>query len=742
MKLSACLLGLASGFRPAADRRIVEQYGWTNVDERTPVVCGENVVEWLGKWHKEAEIFFTQDIIAQWEYNVNLTDANEAIQDEADAAFKAWAKVKTEEGKTLFKELLDICEKDINSIECCLEDEKNGGSWTKEAQWRALDKILTYKIYGEKDMDSSALGEASFDVYQKSLGQMIRTFSTTKVNAEDGSAALALDGDGQISGILTEMAGKPSEASYETQKYYWANWHKKVGQACKKSYEDFVVVSNEAAELNGYTDTGDSWRDWYEDDQFEQLVDGLWNDVKPLYEKLHGYARYVLNKAYGNDHVSNGKDPVPAHLMGNMWAQDWAGLSELMEPHPGVGERPDATPELQKLEILDMYMMADEFYQSLGLFPMTAKFWHNSVFEKKTDVDMVCHASAWDFMAGDGLSDDGTRGDYRIKQCTEKIQSEFVTLHHEMGHIQYFQQYAHQPIIFRSGANPGFHEAIGDTIALAVNTPAHLAEVNLLPGWTPSEGEESLKTDLNFLMMTALDKITFLPFGLLMDKYRWMVFRGNDGENDITPDDYQSLWDSLRLEYQGLISPVKRTKEDFDPAAKFHTSNNVPYIRYFISFVIQFQFYERMCIKAGQYDPNDPSSKLYQCDFFNDENAGKVMQDMLREGNSRNWAEVLADFLCDDDTCKKGDAGKLSARSLVKYFAPLETWLDEQQTAENYQVGWDMESTWKPAGFDDFPEEAALDDTPPPPEEPEEPSDESNTTTILLSTIFLGLWLL
>lgn len=407
-----------------------------------------------------------------------------------------------------------------------------------------------------------------------------------------------------------------------------------------------------------------------------------------------------MNQKYGDDYVRGGKAPIPSHIFGNMWAQSWESIYPLVEPFDKAGVRPDATPALEKMETIEMYKMSEQFFTSIGMWNMTQKFWDNSVIEKTPGVEMVCHASAWDFMDGDGMSDDGKTSDYRIKQCTTKTHSNFVTLHHEMGHIVYFQQYAHQPIIFRSGGNPGFHEAIGDTIALAVNTPGHLKEVGLLDDYNEEDATDA--ADLNYLMQQALDKVSFLPFGLLMDKYRWGIFAGTT-----TPDQYQEHWDALRLKYQGMIPPVKRSKDDFDAAAKFHISNNVPYIRYFVSFIVQFQFYEKMCIAAGQYDPADVNSQpLYKCDFYKSAEAGKVMEKMMSAGNSQQWQDILNEML------GTNEASPMSAESIKNYFAPLTKWLDEQQAYYGYEAEWE-ETAWEPIGFDNPPEEAELAPTPP-----------------------------
>jgi len=461
----------------------------------------------------------------------------------------------------------------------------------------------------------------------------------------------------------------------------------------------FVENSNKAAKANGFEDTGDSWRSNYEDPNFRQNLQEIWlgkegkDGVKSVYELVHGYIRSKLNKVYGDERVSKGRDPIPAHLFGNMWAQTWGALYDIAAPFPDAGDRPDATPEIQKLTAKEMFEFSDRFFQSLGMIPMTEKFWENSVIEKRQDVEaMVCHASAWDFMAGDGRSDDGATGDYRIKQCTVKNQDDFITIHHEMGHIQYYQQYAHQPISFRSGANPGFHEAIGDTLALSVSTPKHLKAVGLL-----GDVAESKEADLNYLMSILLDKVTFLPFGYLMDLYRWDLFDGT-----VEKAGYQEHWDKLRLEMQGIVPPLDRSAPNlFDAAGKYHIPNNTPYIRYFVSFIVQFQFYEKMCLEAGQYDPNDENKPLYKCDFFESKAAGEKLMSLLQKGQSQPWQDTLQEFLCkeNDQNCK----GEMDPTALLNYFDPIINWLKEDQKNNKWEIGWetDLAEAWKPCGYSD-----------------------------------------
>jgi len=304
---------------------------------------------------------------------------------------------------------------------------------------------------------------------------------------------------------------------------------------------------------------------------------------------------------------------------------------------------------------LEMFKLSEKFFVSLDLYPMTEEFWNNSIIEKPKDREIVCHASAWDFYDGK---------DFRIKMCTRVDMEDLATIHHEMGHIQYFQQYAHLPAVFREGANPGFHEAIGDVLALSVSTPAHLKKINLID----QHAEEDEEMDINSLMEMALNKIAFLPFGYLIDAYRWKVFSG-----EIEPATYNSKWWELRLKYQGLCPPVERTEDDFDAASKYHVIANVPYIRYFVSHIIQFQFHKALCDAAGHKGP------LHKCDIYQSKEAGKLLSDTLKLGNSVHWSEAM-------NVITRGKTKKMDAEPLIEYFTPLIKWLKKQNEEE--VLGW------------------------------------------------------
>ncbi|KAF8795129.1 Angiotensin-converting enzyme-like protein [Argiope bruennichi] len=437
-------------------------------------------------------------------------------------------------------------------------------------------------------------------------------------------------------------------------KHVWTKWRDVSGKVVKDKFLRYVDLSNEAACLNGFKDNGEMWREAYESDSFVEEIEELWNVIRPFYEQLHAYVRRKLIQRYPHSGIKP-DGPIPAHLLGNMWAQTWGNIFDIVKPYPKK-KFVDVTDAMvaKIMTPMDMFKMSEEFFTSIGMKKMTPEFWQRSIIEKPKNREMVCHASAWDFADGK---------DFRIKMCTRVNMEDFITVHHEMGHIVYFMYYAGQPLVFREGANPGFHEAIGDTIALSVATPKHLKEVDLLEEL--SEDEES---DINTLMDTALDKIAFLPFGYLIDAWRWKVFDGS-----IKRDELNSEWWKLRLKYQGLCPPVKRTNDDLDAAAKYHVIADVPYIRYFVSHVIQFQFHKALCDAAGYKGP------LHKCDIYKNKRAGQLLGDMLSLGKSVHWNEAMK-------VITQGATHKMNAKPLVEYFAPLLKWLKIQN--KNETLGW------------------------------------------------------
>lgn len=450
-------------------------------------------------------------------------------------------------------------------------------------------------------------------------------------------------------GELSDILAKSSD--WELELEAWRGWHG-ISREMRPLYERFVELGNEGARELGFADVGEIWKGRYDMSAaaFSADMDRLWGEVRPLYEALHCYTRKKLRARYGAEKIPVGA-PIPAHVLGNMWAQEWTNLYPLLEPYQGRGTA-DLTPALRakKYDAMKMVRTAEGFFTSLGLAPLPQSFFERSLFLKPRDRSVVCHASAWDV----GLS-----GDLRIKMCIEVNQEDFVTLHHELGHNYYFLYYHDQPALFQSGANDGFHEGVGDTLALSV-TPKYLKAIGLV-----DKPEESPEAALNLLMHRALEGIAFLPFGKLIDEWRWDVFSGKT-----KPSEYNAAWWALREKIQGVAPPLARSEADFDPGAKYHIPGNTPYVRYFIARILQYQFHRALCKVAGHTGP------LHTCSIYGSKAAGDKLRAMLELGASRPWPEALAVL---------GET-RLDASALKEYYEPLMSWLAQQNAGE--RCGW------------------------------------------------------
>ena len=430
----------------------------------------------------------------------------------------------------------------------------------------------------------------------------------------------------------------------------WEGWHT-ISPPMKKDYARFAELSNKGAKELGFADTGAMWRARYDmpPDAFAKELDRLWDQVRPLYLELHAYVRMKLHEKYGD--VVPEKGPIPAYLLGNIWAQDWSNIYPLVAPAKSdAGYSVTDLLKRHKVEPIDMVKVGERFYTSLGFAPLPKTFWDRSLFVRPRDRDVVCHASAWDIDA---------ESDVRIKMCIEQTAEDFSTIHHELGHNFYQRAYKELPAIFRDSANDGFHEAIGDTIALSV-TPEYLVRIGLL-----DKAPDSSR-DIGLLMSRALDKVAFLPFGLLIDQWRWKVFSG-----EIKPEQYNKAWWDLRLKYQGIAPPSDRGEEFFDPGAKYHVPDNTPYARYFLADILQFQFHRALSKAAGCTTP------LHRCSIYESKDAGQRLNAMLSMGLSKPWPEAL-DAIAGTKT--------MDASAILDYFAPLKAWLDEQ--VKGHPVGW------------------------------------------------------
>ena len=431
----------------------------------------------------------------------------------------------------------------------------------------------------------------------------------------------------------------------------WQGW-RTISPAMRPKYQRFVELANAGAQGLGFDDLGALWRSGYDmpPDDFSAEVDRLWEQVRPLYDALHCHVRAKLGETYGTDLVPPDA-PVPAHLFGNMWAQDWTHIYDLVGPDesdPGFDMA--GLLEANDVDARGMVRFGEGFFTSLGFDPLPESFWERSLFTQPADRDVVCHASAWDIDWVDDL---------RIKMCININDEDFVTVHHELGHNFYQRAYNHQSPFHQNSANDGFHEAVGDVIALSI-TPDYLMRVGLL------DRDPGPSGDLGMLMRTALDKIAFLPFGPLIDQWRWKVFSG-----EISPEEYNAGWWELRERYQGIRPPVERTEGDFDPGAKYHIPANTPYTRYFLAYILEFQMHRALCEIAGYDGP------LHRCSIYQNEQAGGRLIEMLEMGASRPWPDALEALTGERE---------MDATAILDYFAPLMTWLEEQNQGRT--CGW------------------------------------------------------
>ncbi|WP_213602797.1 M2 family metallopeptidase [Pseudoxanthomonas japonensis] len=474
-----------------------------------------------------------------------------------------------------------------------------------------------------------------------------------------------------------------SSRDYDAQLDAWQGWHT-IAQPMRKDYTRFVELVNEGSKEMGFADAGEMWRSGYDMTPAEIAAetDRLWGQVKPLYEQLHCYTRTKLQATYG---VEKGQvnGLLPAHLMGNMWQQDWGNLWDVLEPYKNAGSL-DITGALEKQYQADyqaalakagpgpgtdalfkaerdaqlqvarqMTERAQDFYTSLGMPKLPESYWTKTQFIKPMDRDVVCHASAWDM---------NMSGDVRTKMCIKPNEEDFTTIYHELGHVYYYLAYNKLPPLFQTGAHDGFHEAIGDTMVLAM-TPDYLKSIGMVDA--TAQSNEAL---INAQMRMALAKVSFMPFGLMIDRWRWGVFDGS-----IKPADYNKAWWELKAKYQGVAPATARGEDFFDPGAKYHVPGNTPYTRYFLSHVLQFQFYKGLCDAAGYQGP------LYNCSFYGNKAAGQKFWAMLEKGASQPWQATLKELTGGE---------KMDAGAVLEYFAPLQDWLKQQN--EGQTCGWQV----------------------------------------------------
>ncbi|XP_053975790.1 angiotensin-converting enzyme isoform X1 [Hylaeus volcanicus] len=522
------------------------------------------------------------------------------------------------------------------------------------------DPVIARRLRYLSVVGPSALPPDQLDRYNRVINDMLAVYNEASICAYNDPFRCGLRLYPDVSQTMARSR------NWDELQYVWTEWRRRSGMRIKDLYQQLVTLNNEAARLNNFTDAAEYWMFPYESPNLQQDIEEVWEMIRPLYEELHSYVRRKLRDLYGPEKIGS-HAPLPAHILGNIWGQSWTNIIDVTIPYPGKNYV-DVTQEMQAQGYtpIEMFRIAEEFYLSLNLSAMPPEFWAGSIITDPGNRPLICQASAWDFC---------NRLDYRIKMCTKVTMKDLITVHHEMAHIQYFLRYSGLPREFRDGANPGFHEAVGEAVALSIATPRHLQTLGL-----GNKYIDESTADINYLFSLAMDKLVMLPFSIAMDRWRWDVFRGY-----VNREDYNCHWHRLMEQYTGTKPPVLRSEDDFDPGSKYHIPANIPYIRNFVAGVLQFQLYRAMCQAAGQRNVDDPRRPLHRCDFYRSPAAGSVLGRLMEKGSSQPWQETLRGAIGED---------RLDASALREYFRPLEDWLRTENLRTGDVVGWSYDGDY------------------------------------------------
>uniref|UniRef100_A0A182NTL2 Angiotensin-converting enzyme n=1 Tax=Anopheles dirus TaxID=7168 RepID=A0A182NTL2_9DIPT len=603
-------------------------------------------IQFLREFDREAAEMCNRVANAEWRYSTNGTEFNKRrMREQQNLASKfeciSWRRaVSFDSSRIIDTSIRRQLGRIVQQGRCGLGDDKY-------AELQHVLALLKDNYNSAKVCPFRRIGTESTD-----LG----TFSSAAGGYTSSNYVSGYTGycDLKISPDLTRLM--ETSRSESELRHYWVAWREKTGPPVKNTFMRYLHLANQAAEQHGFHDAGEQMRSVYEDGDFFFTVNDLWGQVQPLYKQLFTYVRKGLVRHYG-EHEIRRDGPLPAHLLGNMWAQNWRHIIDIVKPNPP--ETPDISGEMvrQGYTPIKIFQTAEEFFTSIGLSPMAPEFWRNSVLQKPNDGTGQCSASAWDFC---------NKVDFRIKQCTQVSLDDFTGAHHEMTHIQYYMQYASQPFLYREGPNPAFHEALANAITLSVGGPAHLQKIGLLNSpVTVSNGNTMV--NIEYLLNLALDKLPFMAFSLALEKWRWYVFeKGPVGMN--------ARWWELRLRYQGVIPPTGRGFEHFDAGAKYHVISDQDYIKYFVATVLQFQIYAELCQAAQHYGP------LHTCDIYRSREAGRILSDVMQQGASLSSAQLVK-------LLTRGKTSRLSVDPLLEFFRPLEAWLEVQNRDEQI-IGW------------------------------------------------------
>ncbi|CAH1642884.1 unnamed protein product [Spodoptera littoralis] len=612
--------------------------------------------QFLREYDREASGMCYRVTMSQWKFVTNITEYNRRRMLEELALSSKFEKLSWRKAAAFDSSRLSDPEgrrqlmKIVLSSRAALPDDKFSELQQLISEMKEVYNSAKICPYGQKPYDphipripySHEYQDQGYQLANEPYQHYQPYTETTETNYCD------MQLDPEISRIL-------AHSRIESELLYvWRSFRDQTGPKLRNRFMRYVQLANQAAVATGYRDAGDQMRAAYEDPSFRASVEEMYNQIQPLYKQLFTYVRRRLVQRYGETSV-RADGPIPAHLLGNMWAQNWKSIMDLVMPFP-QSPNVDVTAEMlrQGFTPLRMFQMAEEFYTSMGLKPVPPEFWRGSMLVRPPQRSVQCTASAWDLC---------NRIDYRIKQCTEVTMQDLVSTHHEMAHIQYYLQYSDQPQLFRDGANPAFHEAVANAATLSVYNLPHLQRVGLYQ----NKSHDSYEVGMNFLMTMALEKVAYLPFAFMVDQWRWSIFE--DGVQNMN-----TRWWQMKLRYQGVIPPLPRHESDFDPGSKYHVISDQEYIKYFLATILEFQVFEQLCSVSGH------TGHLYECDIYRSRDAGRVLSEIMQVGASKPASEVIKSMT-------RGKTNKISPEALVKYFRPLELWLRVQNRDEPL-IGW------------------------------------------------------
>lgn len=347
-------------------------------------------------------------------------------------------------------------------------------SWRRAAaysNYHLVDSNLRRQLNRIVRQSKCGLSETKFVEFNHIIAQMIRNYKETKLCPYQTRSVSVVHVDDRMDVLPVNNGGAQHTTSNYCDltiendlprimelsrneaelRYIWSEWHDRVGPPNRNNFMRYIDLANQAAIAHGYRDAGDQMRAFYEDSDMYFTVQDLWTQIQPLYRQLFTFVRKGLVRQYG-ERVVRRNGPIPAHLLGNMWPQNWKNIFDIVKQRHT--ETLDVTGEMIKQGYTPMriFQKAEEFFTSLGMPPMPAEFWRNSILQQTNGSTGKCTASAWDFC---------NNFDFRVKQCTDISVEDFIGSHQEMAHIQYYMHYSGQPFIYRDGPNPAFHEAIG-----------------------------------------------------------------------------------------------------------------------------------------------------------------------------------------------------------------------------------------------------------------------------------------